>query len=193
MAKVANPQGKGGDLLTTHWLPVIKLQKKPEQQITFDYLASMLVLSAEFSFKPVPGTQYFLYLWKGTLRLSLIPFVKKPTGSIDPIAQCELRRDLTWQLDFLSRAQLSPKVIQFIEAFSEKFADHLDKDVTIKETLPFYEAELPFYRRLYAAGLAKSLSLSLQQSRLENKKASRFIQGNLLSDSQKSSIEVTGA
>ena len=76
MAKIANPQGKGGDLLTIHWLPVIKLQEKSEQQIMSDYVTSMLILSAEFGFKPVRGAIYYLYLWKKTLRLSLIKHEK---------------------------------------------------------------------------------------------------------------------
>lgn len=174
MAKIANPQGKGTDLLTNHWIPVINLQKKTEQQIISDYVKSMLILSAEFGFKPVPDAKYFLYLWKNTLRLSLIPFEKRPEGDIHPIAACELLDDLTWNVNFMSPDKLTEKVAIYLKDFSARFENHLGNDKTLMETLPFYEAELPFYRRLYAAGLAKSLSLSLKQERLENKKVSEM-------------------
>ena len=171
MAKIANPQGKGRDLLTNHWIPVINLQKKTGQQIISDYVKSMLILSAEFGFKPVQEATYFLYLWKSTLRLSLIPFEKRPKGDIHPIAACELRDDLTWRVNFRSPDNLSEPVVIFLRDFSNNVENHLSQDKTLMDILPFYEAELPFYRRLYAAGLAKSLSLSLKQERLENKKA----------------------
>lgn len=176
MAKVANPQGKGADLMTIHWLPVIKLQEKSEQHIITDYVKSMLILSAEFNFKPVYSAQYYLYLWGQTLRLSLIPFDKCPDAKVYPIAECQLRTDLTWCVDFIDSATLHERAKAFLVDFSEKFEKHLGADNTLSETLPFYEADLPFYRRLYAAGLAKSLSMSLKQGQLEQKKVGEMVQ-----------------
>lgn len=176
MAKIANPQGKGGDLLTIHWLPVIKLQEKSEQQILSDYATSMLVLSAEFGFKPVKGALYHLYLWKNVLRLSLIPFGKCPTGDIYPIAECQLCNDLTWCVQFIPAGSMCHQVTEFLQTYSNKFEDHLDTNKTLTETLPFYEQDLPFYRRLYASGLAKSLSLSLKQGQLSNKKIDEILE-----------------
>lgn len=188
MAKIANPQGKGGDLLTIHWLPVIKLQEKSEQQIMSDYVTSMLILSAEFGFKPVRGAIYYLYLWKKTLRLSLIPFEKCPKDDIFPVADCQLREDLTWNVKFIVADTMCHQVTEFLKAFSNKFEDHLHKDKTLTETLPFYERDLPFYRRLYASGLAKSLSLSLKQKQLGNKKIGEILTSNVATESLALSI-----
>ena len=135
----------------------------------------MLILSAEFNFKPVCSTEYYLYLWNRTLRLSLIPFQKRPPGEVFPIAQCQLRTDLTWEVNFIESEQLAEPVEIFLVNFSAKFENHLGTDNTLTETLPFYEEELPFYRRLYAASLAKSLSMSLKQGRLEQKKVGEMV------------------
>lgn len=170
MAKVANPQGKGEHLLSTLWFSVVILQDKSDPQIINDYVLAMLVLSAKFSFKPVTGSKYFLYLWKGQLRLSLIPEDKCQIEDVECIAFCELRADLTWQVELKKTEKLSLCAQESLQEFVNALQSRVDKASSFAELLPYYEETLPFYRRLYAAGLAKSLSLSASKSGLLNGK-----------------------
>jgi len=169
MAKIANPQGKGGHLLSNHWLPVIRLEEKSESQIMNSYIKSMLVLSAEFNFRPVPEVDYDLYLWKGVKRLSLIPFEKRPGGDIEPIAHCQLLTDMTWQVEILHSEQLSSQVKTHLQDFAQHFGQYLQSKKNLQDSLPTFVEELPFYRRLYASGLAKSLSFSIERQNLQHR------------------------
>lgn len=171
MAKKANPQGKGGHLLSSNWFPAIQLQQKSNTQIISDYVLSMLVLSAEFSFRPAAGNQYYLYLWKGVLRLSLIPENKRPDGDIECLAVCELGEDLTWRVQLKSGEHLSDVALDWLQGFVDRIKEKFTASKSFSSLLPHYEATLPFYRRLFAAGLAKSLSLSAGNTGLLHLKA----------------------
>ncbi|BDX08674.1 hypothetical protein [Planctobacterium marinum] len=179
MAKIANPQGKGNHLLSNHWFEDVQLQVKSADQIFSDYILSMLVLSAEFSFKPVPDNEYFLYLWKGQLRLSLIPARKCNFPEVECLAVCFLNADLTWKVILHPQQALSSKAKEWLQNFAEAMQSQIERADSFRELLPYYEESLPFYRRLYASGLAKSLTKSAQKIRLLDKKPelpqSRFL------------------
>lgn len=166
MAKVANPQGKGNHLLSNHWFPLLRIPTKSNDKILSDYVLSVLVLSAEFSFKPVTDTAYTLYLWKGVLRLSLIPRHKCQIENVEYLADCHLDNDLTWRVNLKDWTLFSNLAKHWFSCFAEKIENKLVTSHRFQDALPFYEESLPFYRRLYASGLAKSLSLSAQQTGL---------------------------
>ena len=69
-----NPQGKGLVPVLDAWqsLQPAAVAPKSAPRLLGDYMVSLLVLSAEFSFKPVPGKPYYLYWREGDWQLSLI-------------------------------------------------------------------------------------------------------------------------
>jgi hypothetical protein len=163
--KNPNPQGKGLVPVLQDWSAMQPTVAGPRTAGDFlrDYAVSSLVLAAEFRFKPVPEKPYYLYSTEGSWKLSLIApqeWGDKPIG--DFLARCQLRRDMTWDLDLkdieqdsLSAHRARNFVLGFIEALSAQDS--------IADNLPTYVAELPYYRRLLAAGLASSLAASLPQ------------------------------
>ncbi len=170
--KVANPQGKGNSLITNHWHPVISAQRKPLAHIMRDYFDSSLVLRASFNFKPVVAHPYYLYLWNGELRLSLIEPEKLDRDSAAFIARCQLKADLTWKTQLAERNERSPEVNELLENHYQGFYRHLDQDTGLTDILPTYIAELGYYPRLYSSAMSKSLSISLehgQQCKLKAK------------------------
>lgn len=140
-------------------------QAKSAPRLLGDYLVSLLVLSAEFSFKPVPGKPYYLYWRKGDWQLSLIS--PDEWGQRHPgecLGECQLGFDMTWRLERQSSAPLSTELQSAVDNFSALFGEQLGDAATLEDTLPFYIRQLPFYRRLLASGLAASLQHSIRAS-----------------------------
>jgi len=98
-----NPQGKG--LCTTLGLLqevqasclMPDIGEDGPARIVEDYLSTLLVVSSEFKFKPVPGVRYSLYFKNGRLMLSLITPEEGGRELYDePVAHCILKKDLSW-------------------------------------------------------------------------------------------------
>ncbi|GEM_PF-317501 len=161
-----NPQGKAalpllGELQA--WRDVATNASTPEQ-VMVSYLCSLLVLSSEFSFKPVPCTDYHLYYRAERWSLSLIaPQEWRPARWREYAGRCQLQRDATWRItpaaDMAGNKPLCDALIAFEEAFRERFltADNVADD------LPHYEAALPYHRRVLASALASAVARSLGQ------------------------------
>ena len=62
-----------------------------------------------------------------------------------------------------------PELCEWLEAFQQGFKDWLDQEGTLEDHLPFHVRQLPYYRRLLAAGMASSLQRSLAVSGLEGR------------------------
>ena len=170
--KIANPQGKGTDLLVNHWYPQPVLAEKPAKQIVIDYFSSSLVLSASFSFKPVVNKNYHLYWWNEELRMSLIEPEKLLRKSVSFIGSCSLKEDLTWNITF--HHTLSTAARHHLQAFYEGFEQHMQSGRPLSELFPSFIDSLPYYRRLFASGLSKSLGISLAHLGLQDKTADYF-------------------
>lgn len=165
MAKNPNPQGKGLTPVLEEWRGVqpARVAAKPARQVLADYFTTLLVLSAEFNFKPAPGVSYFLYLRDSQWLLSLIAPEEWRGRSPGPcLGRCELQLDMTWTLMPLEDIGEQDALVDALAAFQEGFRELLDSDSALEDSLPYYVAQLPYYRRLLAAGLANSLSQSLE-------------------------------
>ena len=162
--KNPNPQGKG--LVPTlqalesvsNGLP----SKRGSDTIILDYLASALVLSARFTFKPVINTDYYLYWEQDCWQLSMVsPAEWGDRLTAKPVARCRLCDDLSWTLFPLDDQEPDPDVAEALLAFQTSFLSTIDTSAPLQDSLPFYEQSLPWYPRLMALGLAKTLQHSL--------------------------------
>jgi hypothetical protein len=162
--KNPNPQGKGVVPLLADWQSTrpARVEAKTPAHLLLDWFASMLVLSAEFSFKPVAGQCYYLYLREGNWHLSLISPEEWGERRIgDCLGRCRLRHDMTWQIEADDEpAELSALRAQ-LATLLEAFLSDLDCDAAAETRLPGYTRNLPYYRRLLATGLGTSLRESL--------------------------------
>ena len=160
--KNPNPQGKGG-------VPVLRdlgafapggVGRKTPVEFFRDYCVSSLVLAARFHFRPVAGKPYFLYSTGDGWLLSLVGPTEWGERLPGPfVAACELRLDMTWQVEFDARDMPAP-VADKLASFVEGFTATLDDQEDIADALPSYVSHLPYYRRVLASGLAASLRLS---------------------------------
>ena len=166
----ANPQGKGLVPVLEHWQAAqpSTVRARTPREVLRDYLVTALVVSAEFRFKPCPGVHYFLYLTVSGWQLSLVSPGEWHERAPGPcLGHCVLQSDMTWQLTPAADVGEHPEVVDELESFQAGFLDWLNRDGTLEDNLPFYVRELPYYRRLLAAGMANSLKHSLARSGLD--------------------------
>jgi hypothetical protein len=79
------------------------------------------------------------------------------------VANCRLRSDMTWQVEFCQlRAESS--VLRHLEEFVESFANMLATQESVTDELPFYVSDLPYYQRMLTTGLAVSLQYSIRET-----------------------------
>lgn len=161
-----NPQGKAALPVLQHLdsvAPRLCSEKSP-QQVLDDYFISSLIISAEFRFKPTLTATYYLYYDGERWSLSLI----SPTewGRNNKLRQyagcCRLRPDMTWQCEAAADLAIKTDIGLALARFQESFRQHIQAHDTLEGSLPFYVAQLPYYQRLLATGLAASLRLSTQ-------------------------------
>ena len=156
----ANPEGKGanGFLLDWYRSEPRGLVVKPQRQVLAEFFTSMLVLSASFKYKPVAGVPNYLYFINGEWSLSLIaPDEWSEERRQGFAATCVLQRDMTWTISPSSRLTDESPVVDAIARFYAAFGEMLDTDLTLEEVLPFYVGRMPYYQRLYASALSRSI------------------------------------
>ena len=174
--KVANPQGKGLVAIFKDWHSPMMIQEKRELPVLIrDYLFSLMVLSADFKFRPVQGKQYYLYLAKNTLKMTMIEPEKSGSRFCKFLGSCNLKPELTWQVTFSPDAQQDPELKQFTHSFFSGFEQHHQQSKSVLELLPFFQESLPFYARMYANGLAKSIAHGLDDLGITNIQAKELI------------------
>lgn len=160
MKSDGNPEGKGVSGLLLDWerSKPLRVTAKPQRRILAEFFTSMLVLSAKFAYKPVVGKPNYLYWQEGEWRLSLIAPDEWPDGLHSHFAgTCVLQLDRTWTIvpsDILAeRNGVSESVARFYDAFAEI----MDTDLTLEEVLPVFVGKMPYYQRLNASALSRSL------------------------------------
>lgn len=128
-----------------------------------DYFTSLLVLSAAFKFKPVFGKSYYLYVDGDGWSLSLIsPDEWNDDARRCPfVGKCVLHVDSTWSITPSGNIGKQGTVAAALSEFYDGFIDKLRSQRVLEDGLPFYEAGLPYYQRLFAAALSRSLKGSL--------------------------------
>ena len=155
-----NPEGKGvnGFLLDWHESEPRGLVVKPERQVLAEFFTSMLVLSAQFKYKPVVGVSNYLYWIDGQWTLSLIaPEEWSAERRQGFVGTCVLQHDMTWTIEPSAILAEEGPVAEAIGRFYDAFVETLDTDLTIEEILPFYVGKMPYYQRLYANALSRSI------------------------------------
>jgi hypothetical protein len=155
-----NPEGKGlnGFLLDWYQSEPTGVIAKPRRQLLAEFFTSMLVLSAAFKYRPAVGTVNYLFWINNEWSLSLIAPAEWSTERQAAFAgTCVLQRDMTWTItpsDLLAdRNAVSDAIGRFYDAFAEM----LNTDLTLEEILPFYVRRLPYYQRLFASALSRSM------------------------------------
>lgn len=168
--KNPNPQGKG---LVTVLQEIDSRQCLSHSSVNnslskalHDYALSRVILCAEFNFKPVVNTDYFLYVKDRTLKLSLIaPKEWRDTRFGFYICQCILEPSMLWRF---SNKSDDPKATNYlakaIEPLKDSLLSDLFSDKPLKATLPYCDDRLPFHRRVLANALATQISNSIPAS-----------------------------
>ena len=158
-----NPQGKGlvPVLQDLESLQSVVVVRKSAADFLRDYCVSSMILGATFRFKPVVGNNYYLYVTDQDFALSLI--APHEWGQHHPrefVARCVLRPDMTWEMDIAELAESSPALATARE-FIEQFVGSIAQQDSIRQNLPFYVSELPYYQRMLTTALASSLRQSM--------------------------------
>ncbi|MEH6592293.1 MAG: DUF2452 domain-containing protein [Halioglobus sp.] len=154
-----NPQGKG---LVPVLQDLASLQscvaaRKSAADFFRDYCVSSMILGATFGFKPVVGKDYFLYVREQNFSLSLIaPHEWGQCHHGEFLARCELRPDMTWEMD-TAELNESSTALAAARDFIEQFVSTIAEQDSISENLPFYVSQLPYYQRMLSTALASSL------------------------------------
>ncbi len=155
-----NPDGKGlnGFMLDWYLTEPRGVVAKPRRQVLAEFFTSMLVLAAHFRYKPAIGVDNYLYWVDGRWSLSLIaPQQWSDTRRSGFAGTCRLQADMTWTIvpseRLLERGPVADAVARFFDAFAEM----LDTDLTLEEILPFYVRRMPYWQRLHASALSRSI------------------------------------
>ena len=185
--KSPNPQGKGVVPLLAAWesMSPLTVANKPAGRILGEYFTSLLILSAEFSFKPVPQKNYELY-WKPALAANNKPTAPWRLSLIEPdrlgdldlgvyVGRCILQYDMTWSIELAEALHQHSELIEDLHQFHQHFQATNNDEESLETHLPFFVEQLPFYRRLAATALSSSLSRSIQASELDNIPARQWL------------------
>jgi hypothetical protein len=159
-----NPDGKGVSGIMLDWYRTQPrgALAKPRRQILADLFTSMLVLSATFKFRPSVGVPKYLYWMDGEWSLSLIsPDEWSQQRRAAFAGTCVLQRDMTWTIAPSRQLAEDNPVSDAIRRFRDAFVEMLDTDLALEEILPTYSGKVPYYRRLQASAVSRSLSASL--------------------------------
>ena len=155
-----NPEGKGlnGFLLDWHRTEPRGVAVKGRRQVLAEFFTSMLVLSAQFKYRPAVGVANYLYFLDGAWVLSLIAPGEWSARHRDGFAgTCVLQRDMTWTIEPSDRLSRRTAVSDALGQFYDAFVDTLDSDLTLEEILPFYVRRMPYWQRLHASALSRSI------------------------------------
>lgn len=163
-----NPDGKGAHGFLDDWYATSPrgVVAKPQRQVLAELFTSMLVLSASFKYRPSPGTSNYLYWNDGRWSLSLIaPHEWSQERRLGFVGTCTLQRDMTWTIVPSDRLSEDSPVRSAIRRFFAAFAAMLNTDLTLEEILPFYVGRLPYYQRIHASALSRSLNDAMTRGR----------------------------
>ena len=155
-----NPEGKGlnGFLLDWHATEPRGVTVKTGRQVLAEFFTSMLVLSARFKYRPAVGVRNYLYWIDDSWSLSLIaPDQWSDDRRAGFAGICVLCEDMTWTIEPSELLALDNPVSDAVGRFYDAFSETFDTDLTLEEILPFYVRRMPYYQRLHASALARSV------------------------------------
>ena len=160
MKSGGNSDGKGlnGFLLDWALTEPRGVVAKPKRQILAEFFTSMLILSAKFKYKPAINVPNYLYWIDTEWSLSLIAPQEWSTERRAGFAcKCLLQPDMTWTIEPSKLLAGKNAVSNAVGKFYDSFAETLNSDLTLEEILPFYVQEMPYYQRLHANALSRSI------------------------------------
>ena len=155
-----NPEGKGLNGFLLDWARTEPrgVIVKPQRQVLAEFFTSMLILSANFKYKPAVDVENYLYFVDGKWSLSLIaPEQWSERHRRGFVGTCVLHRDMTWTIEPSERVGEENTVTDAIARFYDAFAETLDSDLTLEDILPFYVRRMPYWQRLHASAMSRSL------------------------------------
>ncbi len=155
-----NPEGKGNNGFLLDWERTEPrgVVVKERRQLLAEFFTSMLILSAKFKFRPAIGATTYLYWIDEEWSLSLIgPEQWSDERRAAFAGTCILQADMTWTLNPSPQLREEGPVTDAMARFYEAFAEKLDTDLTLEEILPFYVGTMPYYQRLFASALSRSV------------------------------------
>ena len=155
-----NPEGKGlnGFLLDWYRTEPRGVVIKPQRQVLAEFFTSMLELSARFKHKPAVGVLNYLYFVDDEWSLSLIaPDEWSRERRAGFVGTCVLHPDMTWTITPSDLVGEDNEVSAAIARFYDAFADTLVNDLTLEEILPFFVRRMPYWQRLHASALSRSI------------------------------------
>lgn len=132
-------------------------------QILAEYFTALLVLSADFKFKPAYGQTCHLYRIDSQWQLSLVSPDEWNTDEKyrGYVGACVLHDDSTWTIEPSDNLTRPGPVVDGLAEVYDGFLDRLNRKAPLEQELPFYEGNLPYYQRLFAAALSRSMRESL--------------------------------
>ena len=155
-----NPEGKGVNGVMLDWYRTEPrgLVVKSQRQVLAEFFTSMLVLSAQFKYQPSIGVRNYLYCLDGRWILSLIaPSEWSNTHQFGFVGTCILQRDMTWTINPSEQLFAEKRLSDAVGRFFDAFAETLDSDLTLEEILPFYMRRMPYWQRMHANALSRSI------------------------------------
>lgn len=155
-----NPEGKGVNGVMLDWYRTEPrgLVVKSQRQVLAEFFTSMLVLSAHFKFQPSIGVRNYLYCLDGRWSLSLIaPEEWSDRHYTGFIGTCVLQPDMTWTINPSEQLFTEKPLSDAVGRFFDAFADTLDTDLTLEDILPFYMRRMPYWQRMHANALSRSI------------------------------------
>ncbi len=155
-----NPDGKGANGFMLDWYQSAPrgVVAKPQRQVLAEFFTSMLVLSATFKYKPVVGVPNYLYWINDEWNLSLIAPDEWSEERREKFAgTCTLQADRTWTIAPSENLAECNAVSDAVRRFYEAFNQMLNTDLTLEEILPFCVWQMPYYQRLNANALSRSI------------------------------------
>lgn len=160
----ANPEGKGLSGFLHDWSESKPsgVVVKSRHNVLAEFFTSMLVLSAKFQFRPCVGAAYYLYWIDDAWSLSLIaPEEWSEERRAGFAGTCELQQDMTWTIVPSERLATETPVSAAVGNFYDAFVGKLDSDLALEDILPSHVSGLPYFQRLYASALSRSLRATI--------------------------------
>lgn len=159
-----NPDGKGLSGILRDWRDSQPgtVVLKSRHQILAEFFTSMLVLSARIRFRPSVDSEYYLYWISNEWSLSLIaPGEWTDERRAGFAGTCVLQRDMTWTITPSELLAGENAVSEAVCNFYDAFGRELHPDRALEEILPSYVNGLPYFQRLYASALSRSLRATI--------------------------------
>ncbi|MEL6868328.1 MAG: hypothetical protein AAFO81_00880 [Pseudomonadota bacterium] len=166
----AHGQGTIGFLMDWYASMPRGVVSKPQPQVLAEFFTSMLILSAEFKYKPAIGANNYLYFIDERWELSLIPPEQWTQQRQDGYAGlCRLLTDRTWTIVPSGQLTEDTPVADAVRRFYDGFRLAMDTDGTLEDVLPFFAGKFSYYRRLNANALSRSIRAATTLSGDRNK------------------------